>query len=81
MGTTDEGRSDIGSVPLCHDASALARKVQNPKSNTGAKELGFGALGDATLVVIEEIIETAEGKEEEEKKKEEVLKKVMTRKK
>ena len=71
MGTTDEDRTDMGSVPLCHDASALARKVQNPISNIGAKELGFGALGDATLVVIEEIIETAEGKKEEEKEEEE----------
>lgn len=52
----------------------LLCKKQDPTSNTGAKELGFGRLGGATLVVIEEIIETAEGKKEkkkEEEKKEE----------
>lgn len=78
MGTTDEERTEMGSVPLCHD---ILCKKQNPTSNAGAKELGFGTVGGATLVIIKEIIEITEGKKEEEKKEEGVLEKVMTSKK
>lgn len=75
MGTTDEERTEMSSVPLCHDTSAL---VQEAKSNIKCwrQRVRVWALRGATLVIIKEIIEITEGKKEEE-----VLEKVTTSKK
>lgn len=88
MGTTDEQLSwaqltkkelKWAVYPFVMTHQLLCKK-QNPTSNAGAKELGFGTVGGATLVIIKEIIEITEGKKEE-KKEEGVLEKVMTSKK
>lgn len=67
-------KNDVGTTVVGTD-------WQLPTSNAGAKELGFGTLGGATLVIIKEIIEITDGKQEEEKKEEEFLEKMMTSKK